>query len=87
MKGCESVTEVSNPSPSVRFICRNHERADVKKFLGVKHYNPHKDEDRQVRFDNCAFERSARIQGPDRDGEQEDREISTGVIGIPFDEA
>jgi hypothetical protein len=87
MKGCESVTEVPNPSPSIRFICRNHERAAAKKFLGVKHYNPNKDEDRAVRFADYAFDKQLESQGPDRDGEQTDLDTSAGVVNIPFDEA
>lgn len=87
MKDCQSVTEIPNPSPSIRFICRNHERTDVKKFLGVKRYNPNKDEDRKVRFAEYAFDKEIEsLQGPDHDGETpEDHNISTGVIDIPFD--
>jgi hypothetical protein len=85
IKDCESVTEVENPSPTIRFICRNHERAVVKKFLGVKRYDSLKDEDRNARFDNHAFEREFRKNGPNRDGEQPDQDFSTGVVGIPFD--
>ena len=87
MKDCHSVTEIPNPSPSIRFICRNHERADVKKFLGVKRYNPNKDEDRQARFAAYAFDKELESQGPDRDVERDSQDYSAGVIGIPFDGA
>lgn len=86
MKGCETVTEVSNPAPDIRFICKNHERSEVKKFLGVKRYNPSEDEDRNARFDNHSFEKDFRAHGPNRDGEQPDSDFSTGVVGIPFDQ-
>lgn len=86
MKNCDSTTEVENPSPTIRFICRKHsdDRAAVKKFLGVKRYNPQKDEDREARFANYAFDKELESNGPDRDGEQPE-DCSTGVIGIPFD--
>lgn len=86
MKDCESTTEVANPSPMIRYICRNHDRLDVKRFLGVRRYDPRKDEDTQARFDNHAFERGMKTRGPDRDGEQQEDNISTGVVGIPFDQ-
>jgi hypothetical protein len=85
MKNCESTTEVTNPSPMIRFICRNHERADVKRHLGVKRYDPSKDEDRNARFDNHAFENELRKNNLSRDGEQPEQDFSTGVVGIPFD--
>lgn len=84
MKDCESTIEVANPSPTIRYICRHHDRLDVKRFLGVRRYDPSKDEDIQARFDNHAFEKGNKT-GPDRDLEQPDRDIDIGVVGIPFD--
>ncbi len=86
MKNCDSTTEVENPSPTIRFVCRNHERADVKKFLGVRRYDPKKDEDREARFANYAFDKELESNGPDRDGELPEGVCETGVIGIPFDQ-